>query len=145
MVKSSQKNRAMILPKSFVFRGTKTMKVFLRYRYGYSKSYIFIDVVLLTLAMQKRCFQGFFLCFQGFFLSFHSFSVCLQEYFSLFLGVLLRLTRVFTPAEFLQLLPKDGAVQFFLPYLSECSEYHESTKLKQHFLDTFKTIETQVE
>ena len=51
MVKSSQKNQAMIPPKSFLFRGTKTMKVSLGYRYEYSKSYIFIDVVLLTLAM----------------------------------------------------------------------------------------------
>lgn len=64
-----------------------------------------------------------------------------DAYIAVLKGVLLRLTRAYTPSEFLALLPADGAMQFFLPYLHECWEYKKSGVLQKQFLDMYKVTD----
>lgn len=40
--------------------------------------------------------------------------------FRLYIGTLEQLSRIVTPSEFLALLPSDGCLGFFLPYLQRC-------------------------
>lgn len=59
----------------------------------------------------------------------------------IFIGALLRLTRAFSPQEFLNLLPKESNAVFMLPYLMECIEYSNSTCIKNLMIDTYKENE----
>ncbi|XP_066935224.1 BLOC-2 complex member HPS3-like isoform X2 [Clytia hemisphaerica] len=54
-------------------------------------------------------------------------------------GVLMRLARAFSPKDFLNMLPSDMNVNFMLPYLAECNEFHRSSSLKSQILQTYKT------
>ena len=56
-----------------------------------------------------------------------------------FTGVLMRLARAFAPKDFLNMLPSDMNVNFMLPYLAECNEFHRSSTLKSQILQTHKT------
>ena len=54
------------------------------------------------------------------------------------LGMLLRLARALSPTDFIHMLPGDVNMNFILPYLSECTEYDRSSKLKNDILTTYK-------
>ncbi|XP_062584936.1 BLOC-2 complex member HPS3-like [Saccostrea cucullata] len=52
-----------------------------------------------------------------------------EIYFKSFQGILKHLTDVLTVKDFLQILPEEGNMLFFLPYITECQEKDKSKKL----------------
>jgi len=60
-----------------------------------------------------------------------------SEYLLCLKGVLMRLSRAYTPLEFLSFLPSNGNLQFFLPFIHECWEYNQANVIKQQFLHTY--------
>eukprot|EP00794_Sanderia_malayensis_P015270 gene15270-16846_t len=53
-------------------------------------------------------------------------------------GTLLKLARLCQPREFLELLPNEGTAGYFVPFIHECYQIHNSMSLRKKILKTYE-------